>query len=580
MTNAVRRLIFDAGARLRHLSRSQAHLVRRVDGFRASRRGVPNALTMKQCMYSIAAVALAALLAACGGSTNGSNAPASTGGVGSSKSYAELHWGELPFPGPIDVTDNLYGEALTAESLVVQNLVEFEPSGKLKLGLASSIEHPNATTYIYNVRSGIKFSDGQPLTIADVVYSLTRDMQGKESSVKTYWEDVASVSARGSSAVVVKLKKPNAAWPNLLAFSSQIIEKAQAEKVSEKELGAPGHLLIGTGPWKFDRSTPGVSVQYSRNPYWTGTPQPANKVTISYFKSEAEMALALRSGAIDGASAYGSPRLFAVPGVHALPSAPEWTDFYAMNTASPPFNDVHVRRAVAYATDVSGIIKAFYPSGEVAEANSIVPATMFANFNADQVNTMLGSLPKYNFNLAAAKQELAKSAYPHGFTTELQVPVNEPLLLDAAQILSSDLAKIGITAKVKIVQLDEFGSLFGKKTKLLFLEFSSVFTDPQGIIQALLSPTEIEPPGSGTNWAEYRNAEVDELLAQQVEATNPTERLQMISKLLNIVAAEVPYRVILSHRTFATLSDKYVYPSFSLWTHSYTPWALGVKLAK
>jgi peptide/nickel transport system substrate-binding protein len=565
---------------LRLFGRCGEHCAHRATRSHAVRETADRSLALTRGICCFAAVlGLAAALTACGGnSSTGKSASTSTGG--SSKPYAELRWGMAPFPGQINWITNQWGQSAQAEALVVQNLVEFEPDGKLKLGLASSFEHPNALTYVYKIKSGVKFSDGNPLTVADVVYSLRHAMAGKESAAATYWKDAASVEPRGASTVVIKLKKPNAAWQDIVAYSSQIIEKSQAEKVSEKELGTPGHLLIGTGPWKFDRFTPSVSVTFSRNPYWTGPRPSAAKITINYFKEEAAMALALRSGAIDGASAYGSPRQFEnIPGTRALPSAPEWTDFLSLNTATPPFNNIYVRRAIAYATDTSGMIKAFYPNGDATETSTIIPANMFAGFNSQQVNAMIASLKKYDFDLSAAKRELAKSPYPHGFTTELQVVVNEPLLVSAAQILAADLAKIKINAKVKIVQLDEFSSVYGTKMKLGFIEFGSAYADPDGILQALFAPSLI-PPAGVTNWAEYRNAEVDKLLSQQLETTNPAKRLQLIGKLLGIVAEEVPYRLILAHRTFATLSNKYVFPSFSVWAISYTPWAMDVKLAQ
>lgn len=203
---------------------------------------------MKKHLCAIVAIALSLAIAACGGGGSQSSSKTAGGGTGSSKSYAVLHWGVPIFPSPIYGVDNGYYQADLIEQLAVQNLQEFEPSGKVKLGLASSVEHPDATTYVYNLRSGVKFSDGTPLTVADVVFSLDHNINGKESAVKLQWQDVASVSAKGSSAVVVKLKRPNAAWPQIMAFTSQIIEKAAAERSVKKALArqaacrsAPAH---------------------------------------------------------------------------------------------------------------------------------------------------------------------------------------------------------------------------------------------------------------------------------------------------------------------------------------------------
>ena len=177
-----------------------------------------------------------------------------------------------------------------------------------------------------------------------------------------------------------------------------MIEKAAAEKFSEKEIGTPGHMVIGTGPWKFDNYQPEASIQMSRNPYWNGTRQPAEKIAIDLFKTEASMALAVRSHAIDGAFGYLSPRVFAnIPDARMLTSAGISIDVASANTTSPPFNDVHVRRALAYASDTAGMIKAFYPSGTATQDATVVPASLFSDLgSSQQVDEMLGSLPKSN----------------------------------------------------------------------------------------------------------------------------------------------------------------------------------------
>lgn len=526
------------------------------------------------------AMVLTALIAGCGGrGKEASNGGATSNSTGSSKPYAELHWGEPTFPARIDWDALSWPEAIQAESLVVQNLVEFEPNGRLKPELASSVEHPNATTYIYNVKTGVKFSDGKPLTVADVVYSLRYAMASKESDVKPYWTDVASVTAHGSSAVMVKLKRSSAIWPYILAFSGQIIERAQAEKIGEKALGTSSGLLIGTGPWKFDSFTPEASIHLSPNPYWSGAPRPASRITFTLFKNESTMALALRSGAIDGASWYTSPKLFTgIPGVRHMDTPLEYTEVLSMGSESPPLNDVHVRRAIAYAIDAKGMIKALYPPGDASEVSTFTPASLYPNYDPSEVNAMLERLPKYDFDLATAKAELAKSNYPRGFSTAIQVEAASAAEVSAAQILASDLAKIGINATVDEQQPAEELALYGKKVKLHIYEIGAAYPDPVSMTSEILSPGQIGP--GLLNVASYRSKEVERLLPLSEEVTNPKQRLELIEKTLKLANSDAVYPMMWAIGVFGAISEKYVYPGFSTWTAGYTPWALRVKLAK
>lgn len=535
---------------------------------------------MRKLLCACVVLVLAVAIAGCGGS-GGNNQPAGPGGSGSSKTYAELRWGVPIFPSPIYGVDNGYYQADLIEQLAVQNLEEFEPSGKVKAGLASSVEHPSPTTYIYNLRPGVKFSDGKPLTVADVVFSLDHNIYGKESAVKLQWEDVASVTARGSSAVVVKLKRPNAAWPQIMAFTSQIIEKAAAERVGEKAVGTPSGLPIGTGPWKLDSYKPEVNVELSPNPYWKGAQRPAKKINISIFKEESAMALALRTGAIDGAFWYVAQKLFRnIPGTRQLTAPGATLAFFSMNVDLPPFNDVHLRRAIAYAADVKGMINSQVP-GLASEDITVAPTNLFYTGlgSSSEVSSMLGTLPSYAFDLAAAKRELAKSAYPHGVNITVQAIAAESSMVLDAEILISDLAKIGIKAKLEELTVAEFTSLVGSKLKLLVAEYAASYPDAGSLPPYMLASSEIGTTTLGFNVANYKNPEVDKLLAEQSETANPSARLQVLGKLLKVAGTEVPYRPLYTHKTWMALSDKYVYPTFSQWTFNFTPWALDVKLA-
>jgi peptide/nickel transport system substrate-binding protein len=520
------------------------------------------------------------LIVGCGGSKGARNVGQSNDGAGTSKSYPELHWGMVNFPGPLDWDKGPYGQVVSIESLAVNNLMEFEPDGKVKPGLATSVEQPSPTTYVYHLKS-VKFSDGKPMTAADVVYSLDRNIDGKESWTKSYWSDVSSVSAPNSSTVTVKLKRPSAIFQDIVAFGGEVVEKAAAERMSEKEIGTPGHMLIGTGPWELESYKPESSVQLSRNPYWSGSRPPAEKITVDLFKTEAAMSLALRSGAIDGADEYASPKVFVgIPGLHQLTAPGTTVVAFAANTAKAPFNDVHVRRALAYATDTKGIISALFPAGDAVEDPTMMPANLFATLGSpSEVDQMLEALPRYEFNLEKAKQELAKSAYPHGFTTPIEVTAGVEAQDAVAQILASSLAKIGINAKVDELTTAQASGWVTGKMRFGIYSTGSVYADPEAIMSTRLSQGQIYPPGGGQNFANYRNAEVDKLLAQSVEVLNKPKRLQMIGKLLGIVGSETPYRPLYTPLTFGSLAGKYVYPGFSWWTQLWTPWGLNVKLA-
>ncbi len=538
-----------------------------------------NRCALRSVVLVVALLTLPLLAAACGGGKGSSTTAASTGAAGSSTTYPELRWGVQSFAGRLNYYDNY--SASSEESLVAQTLVEMEPNGFIKKdGYLASNEQTNPTTYVYHLKSGIKFSDGKPLTTADVVFSLKQHWLGKESGWTPYWTDVSSISASNGATVVVKLKRPEAVWQQVMSFNSQIIEKAQAERAGEKELGAPGHMLIGTGPWRFASYTPETRIVLLSNPYWTGPARPTSKITISLFKNETSLSLALRSGAIDGTWGYLTPKVFAnIPSTKQLIAPGVSVTTFAMNTKQPPFNDVHVRRAIAYATNAQGIIKALFPSGDAEEDVSIVPRTLFTDLgSASQQSEVISKLPQYNYDLAAARRELAKSAYPHGFTTAIEANNGQTNLGLIAQVLSSSLAKIGITAKIDEYPPSSEPEYVGSKVKIFIFEDFPGYVDPEGMMQFLLFPN--PSPQVLANAAYYTNNEVLRLMKENIENDNPVTRLHLIGKALTIVGEATPYRPLYTHKTFGTLAERYVFPTFSNWTMWFLPWALDVRLAR
>lgn len=529
-----------------------------------------------------AALLLAALVVACGEvKSHQVGTTRSPSGAGSSKQYAELRWGMTPFPGALDLTKVGWSPTYAIELLAAQNLMEFEPDGKVKLGLASAVEQPNSTTYVYHLKS-VKFSDGRPLTAADVVYSLDRNINGVEAWTKSYFEDVASIAARNSSTVVVKLKRPLATFQEIIAFTGTVIEKAAAERAGEKAIGTPGHLPIGTGPWKIDSFKPESSVELSRNPYWTGPPQPAANITIELFKTEALMALALRSGAIDGADTYVSPKVFAnIPGVKQLTSPGEQVVFVAANTKRAPFNDVHVRRALAFATDSKGMIEALYSKAEATEAPWLIPTGLFSPLGTQsEVDQTFATAPKFEFDLGMARQELAKSAYPHGFTMQIEVGQGVESQVAAAQILTSDYAKIGVKATVhEVTPAIEASSVYGGKGTFWITDSTANYPDPETFIGERLAPSQIYPKGGGTNVANYYNSAFDRLYAESAQTLNRPKRLRMIGEMARILRSQAPSWPLLSPQNFMALSSKYAMSGFSYWTTADTAWAMHIKPA-
>ena len=163
--------------------------------------------------------------------------------------------------------------------------------------LATSVSQPNSLTYTYHLRHGVKFWDGNPMTSADVVYSL--DYQSKPGvPTSVYFANVKSIVADGPDTVVITLKQPDAGWKYSLSYEGVIFEKSFA-LAHPSDLGNPGVLIEATGPWEINSLDPTQGMELSANPHWWGGKVPIQHITVKYFSTETSEALAMRSGEID-----------------------------------------------------------------------------------------------------------------------------------------------------------------------------------------------------------------------------------------------------------------------------------------
>src|SRR5262249_12228049 len=152
------------------------------------------------------------------------------------------------------------------------------------------------------------------------------------------------------------LKRPDPLWQYTPAVDGWIFEKAFQDS-HRSTFGQPGTLVMGTGPWKFDSLDPTSSVELSANAHWWGGEVPIQHVSFKFFGDEQGVALAMRGGEIDLDPFVVGDKAFEATSTDKVVDIPSSGNaFFAMNTKKPPWDDVHVRRAAAYAIDKLGVI--------------------------------------------------------------------------------------------------------------------------------------------------------------------------------------------------------------------------------
>ena len=308
--------------------------------------------------------------------------------------------------------------------------------------LASSYTvSPDNRTYTFNLRKGVKFSDGTPMTAADVMFSLHRAFTDPGSQIAFVGSKIASMTAPNADTVVIKLKAP---WPYLLAdlsgFNAAILPMHLIKKEGYKAfLKHP----VGTGPFMWSSNSPGVSITVVRNPYYWEKGRPyLDKIVFHVVSADTARATAVVGGQ---ATLAEDPPLSQLAGLKSNPAVKVYAfpstlvELVALNVRKPPLNNQKVREAISLAIDRTGIVHAgLFGYGKPATTFLVgPPAQTFQNT----------ALNLYPFSLAKAKQLLKQSGVH--LPIHLQFGVSQGLAQQAiSTVMQSDLAKIGIDLSV------------------------------------------------------------------------------------------------------------------------------------
>ena len=296
----------------------------------------------------------------------------------------------------------------------------------------------DGVTWTFKLRTDIKFSDGTPMTSADVKFSLDRATAGEGwGFINTA---IGSVTAPSADTVVIKTKYK---WAPLLAdlgcFSNSILPNNFGGKTAAEFFKAP----IGTGPFTLDNWTPGTEIKLVANKsYWqAGKPYLAS-VTWKYIADDNTREFMLKGGQADineEPPAATIKSLQAAPNIKVgiFPAAA--SNYLAFNHKVPALSDVHVRRAISYAVDRAAINKVVF-SGLGTASNS---------FLAPGVNFYDKTTPGVQFDLKKAAAELAQSKYKKGLKLELLIRGGNKAHEATASIVQASLKKIGITMTIK-----------------------------------------------------------------------------------------------------------------------------------
>jgi peptide/nickel transport system substrate-binding protein len=419
---------------------------------------------------------------------------------------------------------------------IFETLLTNDADGKsVKPWLAESYtSSDDKMTWTFKLRSGVKFSNGQPMTSADVKFSLDA-----ASSTKGGWEFINSaikeVTTPDPSTVVITTKYP---WAPLLADlacpSNGILPNNYGGKSSDEFYAAP----IGTGPFVWDLWSKGSALTLKKNAnYWQPGKPVLDSVTWKVVPDDNSRNLMIQGGQadIDEFPPFSNvEQLRAANGVNVDLFPSTRADYVLMNETKKPYDDVHVRRAISYAIDRQALVKAvLYNNGKAA--NSLFMPT---------VGYYEPKTPGLQYDMAKAKQELAMSSVPQGFTTTFLANSGDSNDAAIAQIMQASLKQLGITMNI---QNSDPSAVHDMQHKLDYEISHGYWTmdiaDPDELTQYALDPTS----GGHSFNTGYNNAGLISLV-HEAQQTFDTAKRQQLYTQIQAQAAEEAFMAFLYYQ--------------------------------
>ncbi|HKZ12500.1 MAG TPA: ABC transporter substrate-binding protein [Solirubrobacterales bacterium] len=490
---------------------------------------------------------LALLVSACGGSSGGGGT-ISVAKEGESPKTANAACEEEPVAGgslvysrqletvtlnPREIK-NGNGD-IFAQEMIFSGIVRNDPNGTDKVvpGLAESWDiSKDGLTYTFHLRPGLKYSDGSPLSAEDIAWNLEQFADPEVNiSLAGVAAGMESVKATNAKTVVVKLEHPVAAFLyNLAIFPAFIVDKAKLEAEGAAYWKHP----VGTGPFMVKEFANGSHITFEKNPYYFEKGKPyLQTMRWNFVPNSNTRVLALKSGEAQLADGIPFAQVESLQGESNLGiqevELPQAVILIANNRIKP-LGDVHVRRALSLAINREQLNEAVF------RGTGTVPNSVLMNFELDASDQ---EVPPFEYDVAKAKEEMAASKFPKGFSVKLQYPAGSDYFKQMSLLIQSELKEIGVDLKLEELESAAVAEKwFGGEFEMTFpfVGTSSDVPVPDEYASFYALPA-AELNGFKSYWT---NKEAEGLVEKFISSTNEAGRKAEWKKIQELFNEEMP----------------------------------------
>ncbi|MCR5791221.1 MAG: ABC transporter substrate-binding protein [Lachnospiraceae bacterium] len=420
-----------------------------------------------------------------------------------------------------------------------EGLLKPDPEGNLIPAVAESYEvNEDGTLYTFHLRKDIKFHSGEPVTAEDVKYSLEKSAgMGENESQIPAFSLIKSVDIIDDATVTITLSESNLELPSYLAA----VNAAIIPKNNENPAGDP----IGTGPYRYVSRSPQENIVMKRfDEYW-GEPAAIEDVTFKVEANADSIVMDLLGGSIDM-----FPRLTTTQvdqlndNFTVYEGTMNLVQALYLNNAVKPFDDMRVRQALCYGTDIEGLLSLAFDGKGTPIGSSMFPA--FGKYYLDELNDT------YSYDPEKAKELLAEAGYPDGFDFTIVVPSNYQPHIDTAQVLAEQYKQIGVNADIQLVEWNTWLSdvYTGRQFDATVIGVDASHMTARALLERFVSDAD-------NNFINFSDPAYDETFQKAVSTADDAESTGYYQELERILSEDAANVYLQDMAEFVALNKKF-----------------------
>jgi len=479
---------------------------------------------------------------------------------------------------PLLATD---GSSMSVSELIFESLLVPDPkTGAPSRSLADSWDQSSdSLTYTFHLHPGVKWSDGQPFTADDAVFTFDAVLDAKtKTPYRSRLANVKSYQAGDPQSFAVTLKQVDCTFLSQAALipivPKHVLGSSKDINTDEFGLSRP----IGTGPFMFKEWMKDDHLTLVANPtYWRGRPtidQWVRKIVKDQNVSVAQ----LKTGEIDygqvNPEAIDALKQESAVNVQLVDGGTQVQIAY--NLARPLFGDKRVRQALTYALDRDGIMQAvLFGYGKVIDSPIVGTSWAFDK-----------RTPKAPYDVNAAKKLLADAGWSpnaQGIVTKNGQPLRFTIItrtgakaIESIPTIAQDMwKKIGVDVQVQLLDVNAFNDRFQRQHDFdaaVYSTVAGVDPDPSATWSSREYP-------NGQNYVKYANPTVDQLLdqARSTPGCDQNTRAALYAQLQQAIADDAPWTFLYANQVPVVVNKRVQNVSASVWRGSipYIGWSAG-----